>query len=52
MVNKMAISEFRSCDFGEKMSAGGGPGTLQFLGHLKRTLEFLIFVRMSPLATF
>ena len=51
MVNKMAISEFLSGDFGEKMSVGGGLGALQFFGHLKRALELLISVRMSPLAT-
>ena len=31
MVNKMAISEFWSGDFWEKMSVGGGLGALQFL---------------------
>ena len=52
MVNKMAISEFWSGDFREKTSMGGGLGALQFFGHLKRALEHLISVKMSPLATF
>ena len=52
MVNKMAISEFSSGDFGEKMSVEGGLGALQFFGHLKRALELLISTRVSPLATF
>ena len=30
MVNKMAISEFWSDDFGEKISVEGGLGALQF----------------------
>ena len=30
------------------MSVGGGLGTLQFFGDLKRVLELLIPVRMSP----
>ena len=34
------------------MSVGGGLGALQFFGHLKRALELLISVRMSPLVTF
>ena len=34
------------------MSVGGGLGALQFFGSLKRALEILIFVRMSPLKTF
>ena len=50
MMNKMAISEFGSGDFWGKMSVGGGLGALQFFGHLKRALEPLISVRMSPLA--
>ena len=52
MMSKMAISEFRSDDFGEKMSVGGGLVALQFFGHLKRALELLISVRMSPFVTF
>ena len=44
MLNKMAISEFWSGDFGEKMSVWGGLGALQFLGHLKRALELLILL--------
>ena len=43
MVNKMAISEFSSGDFGEKMSVEGGLGALQFLWSLKkrtRTFNF------------
>ena len=52
MMNKMVISEFWSGDFWEKMSVGGGLGTLQIFGHLKRALELLISVRMSPIATF
>ena len=36
----------------EKMRFGGGLGALRFFGHLRRTLELLISVRMSPLATF
>ena len=46
----MAISD--AGDFGEKMILGGGLDNLQFFGHLKRALEFLISVRMSPLVTF
>ena len=34
------------------MSVGGGLGARQFFGHLKRALELLISVRMSPLVTF
>ena len=34
------------------MSVGGGLGALHFFGHLKKALELLISVRMSPLATF
>ena len=34
------------------MRVGGGLGTLQFFGHLKKELELLIDVRMSPLAKF
>ena len=34
------------------MSVGGGLAALQFFGHLKRGLELLISVRMSPFATF
>ena len=30
------------------MSVGGGLGALQLFGHLKRALELLISVRMSP----
>ena len=52
MVNKMAISEFWFGDFWEKMSVGGGLGALQFVGHLKRALELLVSIRMSPPATF
>ena len=52
MVNKMAIPEFWPGDFWEKMSVGGGLGALQFFGHLKRALELLISIRMSPLTTF
>ena len=47
----MAISEFWSGDFGEKISVGGGLGALQFFDHLQRELELLISVRKSPLAT-
>ena len=50
MMNKMAISEFSSGDFGKIIGVGGGLGTLQFFGHLKRALELFISVRMSPLA--
>ena len=50
MVNKIAISELCSGNFGGKMSVGGGLGALQFFGHLKRVLELLISVRMSPSA--
>ena len=35
-----------------RKGAAEGLVALQFLGHLKRTLELLIFVRKSPLATF
>ena len=44
MVNKMAISEFRSDAFAEKMSVGGGLGALQFFWSLEkgtRTFNFL-----------
>ena len=34
------------------MSVGGGLGALQCFGNLKRALELLIYVIMSPLATF
>ena len=47
MLNKMAISEFWSYDFGGKMSVGGGLDALQFFGHLK-TLELFISVQVSP----
>ena len=50
MVNKMTFPEFSSGEFWEKMSLGGGLGALQFFGHLKRALELLISVRMSPIA--
>ena len=43
MVNKMAISEFFSGDFGVKMSVGEGLGAIQFLVTLKkgtRTFNF------------
>ena len=36
MLNKMAISEFWSDDFGKMISVGGGLGALQFFGHLNR----------------
>ena len=52
MVNKMAISEFWSGDFWEKMSVGGGLFALQIFWSLKKALELLISVRMSPFATF
>ena len=52
MLNKMAISEFWSGDFGKIISVGGGQGALQFFGHLKRALELFISIRMSPLAIF
>ena len=48
----MAISEFRSVDFGKIISVGGGLGALQFFWSLKRALELFISLRMSPLATF
>ena len=48
----MAISEFSSRNFGKIISVGGGLGALQFFGHLKRTLELFIAVRVSPLARF
>ena len=34
------------------MSVGGGLGAHQFFGHLKRELELLISISMSPLAKF
>ena len=49
MLNKMNISEFCSTDIWEKKSVGGGLGALQFFGHLKRALELLFSVRMSPI---
>ena len=33
------------------MSVGGSLCALQFFGHLKRALELLVSVRISPLAT-
>ena len=51
-LNKIAISEFWSVDFGKIISMGGGLGALQFFGHLKRALELFISIRMSPLAIF
>ena len=48
MLNKMAISEFGSDDFGKMISVGGGLGGLQFFGHLKRALELFIYVRNEP----
>ena len=35
-----------------KMSEGGGQVALPFFGHLKKALELLISIRISPLATF
>ena len=52
MVNKIAILEFWSGDFGETMSVWGGLGALHFFCHLKSVLELLILVIVSPLATF
>ena len=34
------------------MSVGEGLGALKFFGHLKRALELLISIRMSPLTSF
>ena len=34
------------------MREGGGLGTLQFFGHLKKVLELLISISMSRLRTF
>ena len=51
-LNKMAISEFRSIDFGKTISVGRGISALQFFCHLKRALELFISVRMSPIARF
>ena len=48
MLNKIAISEFWSSDFGKKISLGGGLGALQLFGHLKRALELFISVRTKP----
>ena len=48
----MAIKKFLSSDFEEKTGVGGGLGAHPFFGHLKRALELLISVRISPLATF
>ena len=48
----MAISEFWSGDSGKIISVGGGLGTLQFFVHLKRALELLVSVWMSPIARF
>ena len=45
MLNKMAISKFGADDF-------GGLVTLQFFGPVKRPLELLIPVRVSPLVKF
>jgi hypothetical protein len=44
MLNKMAISKFRSGNFGKQMSVGEGLVALHFFGHLKRALDLLIFV--------
>ena len=46
MLNKMAVSEFRSGDYGKTISVGGGLGALQFFCHLKRALELFISVRI------
>ena len=43
MLNKMAISKFRSGDFEEKMSVGGSLVAFQFIGHFKRALENFSF---------
>ena len=43
MLNKMAISEFWSSDFGKIISVGEGLGALHFFGHLKRALELFRF---------
>ena len=37
--------------FTGNMIVRGGLGTLQFFGHLKRALELLISIRMSPFVT-
>ena len=52
MLNKMAISKLWSSDFVEKNKRGGGLGASNFIDPLKRTLELLIFVKMSPFGTF
>ena len=51
MLNKIAISKFWFIDFGKNKSVWGLVA-LQLFGHLKRALERLISVRMSPLAKF
>ena len=43
MANKMAISEFWSGDFWEKMSVGGGLGAQQFFWSLKKGTRALYF---------
>ena len=50
MLNKMAISEFWSSDFGKIISLGGGLGALQYFWSLKKDARTSI--RMNPLATF
>ena len=43
MVNKMAIAEFLSGDFWEKMSVGGGLVALKFFWSLKKGTKIFNF---------
>ena len=43
-----AIPQFWSGDFGKKNERGRGPSCPPLSGHLKRALELLISVLMSP----
>ena len=48
MLNKMAISEFWSDNFEQKMSVGGGLGALQFFGLLKKGTRTFHFRSIEP----
>ena len=50
MLNKMAISEFASDNFGKNERERGPRCPPIFFGHLKRALKLFISVPMSPLA--
>ena len=48
MVNKMAISEFLSGEFWDKMSKGGGLGALQFFLSLRKDSRTFNFRKNEP----